>query len=69
MIQARPPALQTNRPNHHRVAIEVSDRQTRAESCGRDEQPGIVLGMCGSVGGHLQAGRPQTVPTQLGHLS
>jgi hypothetical protein len=41
---------------------------------GRCEQQRIVPGMCGSVGGHLQASRLKTapspeIPDQLSHLS
>jgi hypothetical protein len=36
---------------------------------GRCEQQRIVPGMCGSVGGHLQASRLKTAPDQLSHLS
>jgi len=64
-----PPVLRTDLSCHHRVTVEMHSRQTRTEMCEDGEQPRILLGMCGSVGGNLQAGLPQTAPIQLSHLN
>lgn len=68
MIQARPTSELIDHPIIMRLRRCATGKPERG-GVGRGEQPRMVPEMCGSVGGHLQTGRPQTVPAQLSHLS